>query len=379
MTDAQAVTPAEVWDRLRADDPLRILDIRDRPAVDQWRLDGDAVAFTHVPRAKLLQAKATETLDDVVADIEGEGPITVVCAEGRASDEIAAFLREAGHDARNLTEGMEGWARLYESVELDADPTVLQYQRPSSGCLSYMIVDGDAALVLDPLAAFVDRYVADAEERGATVRFAVDTHVHADHVSGVRELADATGATAVVPERALERGLGFEAATVGDGDTLDVGGTAVEAVYAPGHTTDMTAFVVGDVLLAGDSLFVESVARPDLEVDDDGVEALARDLYATLHDRFGAFEDGTLVAPAHHGEGVAPGEDGSYTATLGTLRETLALYGLSEAAFVDRITSGVGPRPANDAEIIAINLGHRTVDRETALELELGPNNCAAG
>jgi len=88
---------------------------------------------------------------------------------------------------------MNGWASIYETHEVtdyDGPGTLIQYQRPSSGCLGYLLYDGGEAAIVDPLRAFTDRYLADAEELGVELTYAFDTHVHADHISGLRNLAD---------------------------------------------------------------------------------------------------------------------------------------------------------------------------------------------
>jgi glyoxylase-like metal-dependent hydrolase (beta-lactamase superfamily II) len=375
---AATISPADLQARVEAGEPVRILDIRNRDEVDQWHVSGPSVTLTQIPHNRFIQAQVTDSVDEFAADVDGEGPIVVVCARGKASAAVADGLRAADHDARNLAGGMEAWARLYQSTEIAAGPaTVVQYRRPSSGCLGYLVVDGDAAAVVDPLRTFADRYAADAADRGAEIRWAVDTHVHADHVSGLRAVADHTGATPVMSERAVERGVTFDVETVTDGETRAVGDAELEFVAAPGHTTGMTAVAVGDALLTGDSLFVESVARPDLERGSEGAESFARDLHRTLTERFDRFPDGTTVAPGHYSEATPRADDGSYTASLGALRE-LPVFEMSADEFVAYVTDDMPPRPANFEEIIAINLGQETADDDTAFELELGPNNCAA-
>jgi len=401
------LSPAALQDRIDAGEPVRVLDLRDRDEVDQWRLTGPSVTLTQKPNNRFVQARVTDSIDEFAADIDGEGPVTVVCARGEASDVVAEGLREAGYDAHNLAGGMEAWARLARTAELDAGrngTTLLQYRRPSSGCLGYMIVadksgettDGDrAALVVDPLAAFTDRYVADATERGATIESVLDTHVHADHVSGLRDLAAETGATPMFSEGAVDRGVAFaserssaspasqtrqdadEVTTVTGGDELAVGALTVEVVAAPGHTTGMVALAVGDTLLSGDSLFVDSVARPDLEQGADGAADLARELHRTLTERFARFPDDTVVAPGHHAERTRPAADGAITATLGECRQ-LRPFAMDAEAFVAYVTDDMPPRPANFERVIDINLGREAASDEAAFELELGPNNCAA-
>ncbi|WP_123536493.1 MBL fold metallo-hydrolase [Halosimplex salinum] len=385
--ETPSVDPAALQRRIDVGDPVRVLDLRNRDEVEQWRLAGPAVSLTQKPYNRFVQATVTDDVDGFVADLEGDGPITVVCARGEASAEVASGLADAGHDARNLAGGMEAWARILLATEIegavpgggavpDGDASLVQYRRPSSGCLGYLVVSGDDAAVVDPLRAFADRYVADAHEHGAEVEYVVDTHVHADHVSGLRAVAEASDATAVMPAAAVERGVAYDVETVADGEELRVGDLSLEAVSAPGHTTGMTAFAIGDALLTGDSLFTDGVARPDLERTADAPE-FARELYRTLTERFARFPDETVVAPGHHAEGARPDEEGAVRASLGECRD-LPVFGMDEAAFVDHLTDRTPPRPANHERIVAINLGRESAADADAFELELGPNNCAA-
>jgi glyoxylase-like metal-dependent hydrolase (beta-lactamase superfamily II) len=367
-----SIEPAELARRLRAGEPVHLLDTRNRDEIEQWHID--APRRTDVPYMRFQAAEVTDTVDELFEDPGGE--VVVVCAEGAASAYVAGLLQEEGVDAINLAGGMYGWARLYERYRVSDDPLVVQYARPSSGCLSYLVVSGREAAVIDPLRAFADRYVEDAREHDAVLSYALDTHVHADHVSGLRELA-AGGVGPVLPERAAGRGYADPVRTVADGETVTVGETTVEVVAAPGHTTGMTAYRVGDLLLTGDGLFLRRVPRPDLQEGDAAAPEYARELYRTLTERFARFDDDLRVAPGHFHPG--DGTTGPFLASLGELRERLPVFGETEDAFVERITGAMGPQPANYREIIDVNLGLATADEDAAFELELGPNNCAAG
>ncbi|WP_129115846.1 MBL fold metallo-hydrolase [Halegenticoccus tardaugens] len=381
---APALSPEELHERIEAGERVALLDVRDRDEFEEWRISGESVEATQVPYNEFVAARVTGTVGDLAAEYDLESPVVAVCGRGEASDEVARALSAAGIEATNLEDGMEGWARVYVSREIPhPDATVLQYARPSSGCLAYLVVSDGEAAVVDPLRAFADRYVEDARDRGAELRFAVDTHVHADHVSGLRAVAAAARTSGIDPEMvtpagAEERGLSFELRTVEDGDELAVGDATLAALHAPGHTTEMTAFRLGDLLFAGDLLFLESVARPDLESGDEGAPAAARRLHRTLRDLLSSLPGDTLVAPGHYGDAAEPAADGTYTATLDDLRDRLATLSMDETAFVEFVRSDLPPRPANDEEIVEINLGRRETDDEEAFELELGPNNCAA-
>ncbi len=383
----ETVDPAALSRAIDAADPVRLLDVRDRDEVDAWHIAGPGVTLTQVPYSRFLEAQVTDRVADLAAEIAGEGPVTVVCGYGEASSYVAGLLADVGVEARNLAGGMRGWARVYEARRVGGagpeagdptGPTVIQYRRPASGCLSYLVVDGGEAAVVDPLRAFADRYAADAAERGATLVAAVDTHLHADHLSGLREVAADDAVTAYLPERTLERGVDTPATGLADGDAVPVGVSALEAVALPGHTTDMTGFAVGDSLLSGDSVFVDAVARPDLQETGATAAELAAALHETCTERLAGFPPATVVCPGHATGPSATGHDGTVTDSLGAIRDRLPTVELDREAAVEELLADLPPQPANVDRIVAVNAGREAVDAATAFELELGPNNCAA-
>jgi len=398
--NADSVSPEDLYDRLRRGERVGLLDVRNREEAEAWRITGGTIERAQIPYSEFAAATARGEVADLAADLDLPEPVVAVCPRGEVSATVAELLREEGVDARNLSGGMGGWARVYVGRELPSAAlpegvAVVQYDRPASGCLSYLVVAGGEAAVIDPLRAFADRYVADAADRDATLRYAVDTHVHADHLSGVQRLAHDVDAEPVLPAGADERGLAFDARLVGDGDELVVGDATLTAVHAPGHTTELTAFRLGDVVFSGDALFTDSFGRPDLErevqrdaedasgeQDDprgsDDARDLAETLYDTLTDRLLALPDDVLVAPGHRRpeESPNPDENDAYAARVGTIRERLRL-GDDRDAFVARVLDSLPPRPANYEDIVPANLGRESVDDETAFEMELGPNNCA--
>jgi glyoxylase-like metal-dependent hydrolase (beta-lactamase superfamily II)/rhodanese-related sulfurtransferase len=378
--DVESVAPKELKARIDASEEITLLDVRMSSEYETWRIDGETVQSINVPYFQFLD----DEIDDSVLDqIPDDRELTVLCAKGGASEYVAGRLVEHGYEVNHLEDGMNGWASIYEAVEVteyDGAGTLLQYQRPSSGCLGYLLYDDGEAAVIDPLRAFTDRYLADASDLGVELGYALDTHVHADHISGVRELDD-EGVEGVIPAAAVDRGVTYadELTTAADGDSFEIGDATIEAIHTPGHTTGMTSYLVDDSLLAtGDGLFIESVARPDLEEGDEGAPEAARLLYESLQNRVLTLPDETLIGGAHYSDAAEPAEDGTYTAPLGQLVEEMDALTLDEEAFVEVILSDMPPRPANYEEIIATNLGQNAVDDDEAFTLELGPNNCAA-
>ncbi|MUV61331.1 MBL fold metallo-hydrolase [Halobacterium sp. CBA1126] len=372
-----STTPAELKQRIDSGENVFILDARSESDFEEWHIDGENVDVVNYPYFELLD----EIPEDLHEQLPDDRRITVLCAKGGSSELVADNLEDAGYDVDHLERGMKGWARIYEYQELDVDvdATVAQYRRPSSGCLAYLVASDGEAAVVDPLRAFTDEYEQDARALGADIVYALDTHIHADHISGVRDLATETDATAVLPAAAAERGVDYDLAyeTVTDGDTLSVGDVEIETIATPGHTTGMTAYKVGDVLFTGDGLFTESVARPDLE-DPEAAKDAARTLYESLQEQILPLPDETVVAPAHFSDAATPNDDGTYTAELGDLVERMDALTMDEDEFVEFIVSDMPPQPANYEDIIATNLGQQSPDDEEAFELELGPNNCAA-
>lgn len=372
--EVQFVSAETLKRRLDGGEQVTLLDTR-RPAdFAEWQIEHPNLEAVNVPFTAFLE-------DDEPADTVPEGvpqePLVTCCAKGISSTYVAEFLAREGWSVEALDDGMRAWARLYEAVDVAAEPLVRQYHRPSSGCLSYLVVSDDEAAVVDPLRAFTERYVEDADALGADITIALDTHVHADHVSGVRSLREQTGCTVALPAGARDRGLEFGAELYADGDEMAVGTTVLEAVALPGHTSEMSGiFVAGTTCCVGDSVFLESVARPDLEDPE-----AARDAAATLHETLQSLQswDGDVrICPGHTSPGDATDEAGGYTASVETLRSTLPAFEMDRDAFVEYAVADLPPRPSDYETIIETNLGRAAVDDEAAFELELGPNNCAA-
>ena len=227
------------------------------------------------------------------------------------------------------------------------------------GCLSqasYLVADAASkrAVVVDPLRD-VEQYLADAREMGLDIVAVIETHFHADFLSGHLELARATGAEIVYGEVARDR-VGFPIRAMADGEHLPLGSVDLEVLSTPGHTPESICIVVrphGPAsapygVLTGDTLFIGDVGRPDL-LSSVGVTAddLARQLYSSLHDKLLTLPDATKVYPAH-GAGSACGKNLSSetVSTIGEQRRTnYALAPMSVEQFVEAVTQGQSAAP----------------------------------
>lgn len=225
------------------------------------------------------------------------------------------------------------------------------------GNCSYVVDLGDGrALVVDP-GRDARPYLADVEKRGLRIALTAETHLHADFVSGSRELA--AGGAQVVVARAAR--LEFPHRGMAGGETLDLGGLSLEALETPGHTPEHLAYLLRDgphpvALFSGGSLLVGAVARTDL-VAPEATEALARDLWRSIQNRLLSLPDDLAVYPTH-GAGsfcsVAPG--GERATTIGRERRTNPLLSApDEDAFVARLLAGFGTYPTYFAELRELN------------------------
>lgn len=364
-TTVTTITPTALAARIAAGEPLTILDVREDAS---WAIEGEHVAVRHVPSTRVLA-------DPAAAAGDLDGPVTVVCNRGISAQTAAEALRAQGVDAAVLEGGMRGWIGALRALPVDAGVPgleVRQIQRPGRGCLSYLLAAGGSALVVDPApdAAF---YVRLADELGATITDIVDTHLHADHLSGARELAAQTGATLRLPAPALERGVAYDVTPLHDDDVIALGDLEVRAVALPGHTTDMTGLLVADrVLLSGDSVFAAGIARPDLQQGDpEGARTMARLLHATLRARVLSLPDDTIVLPGHDHPGVLAAPVAPRLDEVRAHTPELAID--DPDAFAEALLAEMPPRPANYETVIAVNAGTHPFDPE----LETGGNSCS--
>jgi glyoxylase-like metal-dependent hydrolase (beta-lactamase superfamily II) len=240
-----------------------------------------------------------------------------------------------------------------------------QFLNDDTACASYLFGCKTARefAVVDAHADLVDDYVAAAASQGSKIAAVLETHIQADHVSGLPQLVERTDATAYMPEGS---GAEFAHHSLADGELVKLGNTVIEAIATPGHAPAHHSFLVTDhrrgdqpwFVLTGDSLLVGDVGRPDLHAPSaDGLKELARTLYRSLHDRLLALPDHLLVYPAHYAGSVCGrGLSGHPTSSIGfERRHNEALAAGSEDAFVEAVLKDIPPAPEQQAEIVAAN------------------------
>lgn len=356
------MSPSELAGRLGSDDEPFLVDVREPYEVAEWAIPG----AVNIPLG-VLAARA--------GDVPRDREVVTVCASGNRSSRAADALARAGYHVANLTGGMAAWGAVYDSVTIDLDEVrIVQVRRRGKGCLSYVVGAAGEAVVIDP-SLEVAIYTDVAAEHDWRITHVFDTHLHADHLSGARDLAAATGATLHLnPADAFQ----FPFEPLHDGEHFSLSGgleLSVAALHTPGHTEGSTVyFVNGRAVLTGDTLFVEGVGRPDLA---ERAAEFAHNLYRSLQERVLTLADDALVLPGHYGDGVVVHPDRPVGATLGDLRRDLPPLSMSEAEFVTWATQRTTERPQNYVEIVKANMGRPQAPLDTLRRLEVGPNRCS--
>jgi hydroxyacylglutathione hydrolase len=244
-----------------------------------------------------------------------------------------------------------------------------QLLNDDGACASYLLgcKSKSALAVVDPHVDLVNEYVRLAEAQGMPIVAVFETHVQADHLSGLPELVARTEATAYLPEGA---GVSFEHVALGDGEVVELGNTTVQALATPGHAVAHHAYAVTDhtrarepwLVLTGDALLVGDAGRPDLHAHDDTTpEDMARRLYRSIRDKLLELPDYVALYPAHYSGSVCGrGLSSNPSSTIGFERaHNRALAFDSEDAFVAALTHDIPPAPERQAEILAANRAGR--------------------
>jgi glyoxylase-like metal-dependent hydrolase (beta-lactamase superfamily II) len=248
-----------------------------------------------------------------------------------------------------------------------------QLLNDETACASYLfgcLTHGQLAVV-EPHNELVEHYIALAESQGAAIVAVFDTHVQADHVSGMAELVKRTGATAYLPEGA---GVEFDHHGLRDGETVKLGNTEIEAIATPGHALAHHAYVVTDhrrgdepwLVLTGDALLAGDAGRPDLHAHGEYTpEEMARALYRSLTERLLALPDYLVLYPSHYSGSVCGrGLSAHPVSTIGFERHhNLALKHNSEEEFVKALLRDIPPAPEQQAAIVAANRSGRPFAR----------------
>ena len=368
------VTAADITKKIINKEKMFILDVRNKDDFADWKIEGENIEHLNVPYFELLDG-----VDGIIDQIPTDEPVTVVCAKEGSAQMVAEMLDEKGIDTSYLTGGMKTWSEHLEPVkigDLEDGGEIYQFIRIGKGCLSYMVISNGEAAIIDPV-RMTDVFIDFAKEKDVKITHVLDTHLHADHISGGRLLREATDATYWLPPKDASE-VTYDYSPLVDGNVINIGQAKIEInpVYSPGHTIGSTSFIVDDAyLLTGDILFIDSIGRPDLA---GRADEWVDDLRETLYTLYRNLSENLVVLPAHFMIVEELNDDGSVAKTLGTLfKENHGLNIEDDEEFRKTVTEGLPPQPNAFQDIRQVNMGKLDPDEDTQVEMEIGPNRCA--
>jgi glyoxylase-like metal-dependent hydrolase (beta-lactamase superfamily II)/rhodanese-related sulfurtransferase len=348
--------------------PAAILDVRTATDRAEWWIPGSV----HVDAYAALRAHDPGALSTF--EVPEHMPIVTVCVAGITSLIAAEQLSWRGIDAYSLAGGMRAWSLAWNTAKIpyaENGVRIIQVRRTGKGCLSYIIGVGEEAFVID---ASLDSqvYLDLAAQQGWQISGVFDTHIHADHLSRSRQLAEKSGARLFLPE---QQRITFPFTPVYANDTLTIAGQSLRILYTPGHTAESVCYVLNDhILFTGDTLSLTGVGRPDLQCQVLGeAQERASQLYCSVHSLL-TFPAETLVLPGHTGAPVA--FDGCpIMTTLSDIEERVPIVHANHDEFVQTLLQHIPAAPLHYDLIIKLN-EKGIVPNSDVAELEAGANRC---
>ncbi|MEF8915534.1 MBL fold metallo-hydrolase [Natronomonas sp.] len=380
----ETITADQLKEMIDSGEDFVLFDTRSPDSFEDWHING----------AENVEYSGSD--DELVgefdeSELDAGDTVVTICASGNSAESFAEYLEREGHahDVKTVEGGMEAWSMVYDVVPIATesdDLVVLQFQRRSKGCLGYLVGSqraGEAALV--DVTRATDVFLEAASDHGLEVTHVLDTHIHADHISRGRQLAEKLDVPYHLGAPAETRDPQFEFDPIEPNDVVELGDVEIKAVHTPGHTTGMTSYLVdNEALLTGDTLFVESIGRTELQFADKDARDGARVQYETLHKVIMTEPNDVKILPGHFsvtndGEyiDVTPGQP--MFSTVGYLWEHNEILRMEEDEFVEHMFDNLPSKPPNYEQVIATNAGeYEPEDEDEETELELGPNRCAA-
>ncbi|MCS7165512.1 MAG: MBL fold metallo-hydrolase [Candidatus Calescibacterium sp.] len=391
MNNQRTITPEQLYEKMRKDEKITIIDLRSPEKYNAHKIEGkNNFSIFNIYYAQMLESGDLDK--DMTNYIEKNFPtmfskneeLYIVCDQGSTSEIFTKNLLKLGYNAYNIQGGMQNWFNYYDYKTVVESPELSIYQisRISRGDLSWVIISNGEATIIDPL-RHVEKYTDFINQKGAKIKFILDTHIHADHISGGPKLSRMLNVPyyfhpydAIHPIDVMIGKVQFSFAK--EGDVLTLGSAKIKVLHVPGHTLGNLVYLVNDkYLFTGDTIFIQSVARPDLG----GRGETWAPMHADSLYRLVNLGDDILVLPAHFSKISEANNEGLFVEKLGVLKksnEALSiLINNGKEEFVKYILSSLPTFPKEYIDIKRVNIELIEVDEERAQELETGKNICA--
>jgi glyoxylase-like metal-dependent hydrolase (beta-lactamase superfamily II)/rhodanese-related sulfurtransferase len=366
MNTVKIIDTTTLRDWLESGREVNILDVRPIQERAEWFIPG-SIYFNAYDKLRANKPDALHGLH-----LDKAIPIVTVCAGGKTSLIAAKQLSEQGFEVYSLAGGMKGWSLSWNIAKLALhDFQIMQIRRTGKGCLSYIVASNEEATVVDASLP-IEVYQAVLKKEKLMLKNVMETHIHADHLSRSRQLAENNNVTLYLP---APNKVDFDFTPVTDSAVFQTGSINIKAIHTPGHTLESTCYLINEnVLLTGDTLFINGVGRPDLKANDQEAKQNAKLLYHSLQ-KLLALDKDTIVLPAHTSQPV-DFDNALIQETIRNIKQNVVMLKLSEKEFIDTILQRIPPTPANYLSIVEKNI-KGNFGGVNPIDLEAGANRCA--
>jgi len=366
MSETSFIDTNTLSNWLESGKQVTVLDIRPKEQREEWKIRGSI----YVDDYKKLNEGDPSVLDEI--SIPQNTPVVTVCAAGRTSQIAASELRKKGIEAYSLENGMRGWSLAWNKAILNFKGyQIIQLRRTGKGCLSYIISSQDEAIIVDASLP-IEVYESALKENNWQLKAVMETHIHADHLSRSKQVADKFHVPLMLP---VPNKVQFDFKKLADNEIINFKHPQIKVIATPGHTIESVCFLINDeVLLSGDTIFTNAIGRPDLKADEKETKRRAELLYASLQKLLQLKEE-IIVIPAHTNSPID--FDGKpISATLLEIKKNVSVLKLDKETFVKNILDKLPPPPSNYLSIVEKNLTGNISDVKP-IDLETGANRCA--
>jgi glyoxylase-like metal-dependent hydrolase (beta-lactamase superfamily II)/rhodanese-related sulfurtransferase len=391
--DLQQIKAESLKQKMDKGENIFILDVRTPEEHKTWKISYDKYKDSSLIPIDDLSSP------DALKSIPKDKEIVTFCSHGNRSMSAAKILSQHGYNAKSIKGGLDAWNDVYDVAVI---PTIdnnkssrsplriWQLRRVSKGCMTYLVSsaskednDGSSrnAIVIDPTCGVNEPINKIAKENNLRITNVIDTHMHADHVSGAMKLAKVIGNGVYVSSiegYQIDNNTGqMTVNQIRDGDKIQLSDSIhIDAIHTPGHTKGSMSFRLTlndntNYLFTGDLLFVDGIGRPDLH---NKAEEFTGSLFDTYHQKILNLPDETIILPAHFSGSFE--HEKPVFASIGSVRKKVKVLSVSQDEFTKFIMNNIPIQPVNYKKIIDINKNLLPCDTIKVSDLEAGPNSC---
>lgn len=366
----QTITAKELT--TKKDESILILDIRNSDNFNEWNIKNSK----NIDVYSDIWEDNFDAVKQKLGQLPRDKKIVTVCNAGVTSQKASMLLESLGYKTLVLDQGMMGWNKLHQSVDVlsEKDLLIKQIIRIGKGCLSYLVGSNSTkeCFIIDP-SQFIEEYIGLANEINFEIKGVIETHVHADHLSGAKSLSEITKTEYYVSGKDFKINIPF--VDLENNKDITIGDNTIKVVNTPGHTDGSVCLLINNMaLLTGDTLFLDGVGRPDLGRNKEEIERGAKLLFSTL-EKLKQLDKNLIILPAHFTDyDILP----IFKKLSDLLKNNKTLSINSEKEFVGSILNNLPITPPNYEQIKNLNTNCSQVPRQIGEKLEFGPNRCAS-